>query len=221
MVTSTSCSRASRSTSSTSSGLAKRASATVVERPWLASCSAALRQSPSRVPNESSATAVPSRTMRPLPISSGTPISGHVDADAVAARIAQCGRTVVDGDLRSRPYGPVRPRRPPPSRRSPAGSRDRRRRTTPAWVGPSAPTRPARSMREPHRQALDRHVMHDLVVGALQEGRIDRGERLVALRWPGRRRRSPRAARRCRRRRSARGTPCRTCRRRCPTASPP
>ena len=29
-----------------------------------------------------------------------------------------------------------------------------------------------------HRQALDRHVMHDLVVAALQEGRIDRAERL-------------------------------------------
>ena len=27
---------------------------------------------------------------------------------------------------------------------------------------------------EAHRQALDRDVVHDLVVGALQEGRIDR-----------------------------------------------
>ena len=35
--------------------------------------------------------------------------------------------------------------------------------------------------REAHRQALDRHVVHDLVVAALQEGRIDRAERLVAL----------------------------------------
>ena len=35
--------------------------------------------------------------------------------------------------------------------------------------------------REAHRQALDRDVVHDLVVGALQEGRIDRGERLVAF----------------------------------------
>ena len=34
---------------------------------------------------------------------------------------------------------------------------------------------------EAHRQALDRHVVHDLVVGALQEGRIDRRERLVAF----------------------------------------
>ena len=35
--------------------------------------------------------------------------------------------------------------------------------------------------REAHRQILDRDVMHNLVVGALQEGRIDRAERLEAL----------------------------------------
>ena len=35
--------------------------------------------------------------------------------------------------------------------------------------------------RKAHRQALDRHVVDDLVVAALQEGRIDRAERLVAL----------------------------------------
>ena len=34
---------------------------------------------------------------------------------------------------------------------------------------------------EAHRQALDRDVVHDLVVGALQEGRVDRGERLEAF----------------------------------------
>ena len=39
---------------------------------------------------------------------------------------------------------------------------------------------------EAHRQLLDRHVMHDLVIGALQEGRVDRGERPHALgRQPG------------------------------------
>ena len=36
-------------------------------------------------------------------------------------------------------------------------------------------------MREAHRQLLDRDVVHDLVVGALQEGRVDRAERLVAF----------------------------------------
>ena len=34
---------------------------------------------------------------------------------------------------------------------------------------------------EAHRQVLDRDVVHDLVVGALQEGRVDGGERLEAL----------------------------------------
>ena len=39
---------------------------------------------------------------------------------------------------------------------------------------------------EAHRQLLDRDVVHDLVVGALQEGRVDRGERLEAFgRKPG------------------------------------
>ncbi len=35
--------------------------------------------------------------------------------------------------------------------------------------------------REAHRQLLDGDVVHDLVVGALQEGRVDGGERLVAF----------------------------------------
>ena len=35
--------------------------------------------------------------------------------------------------------------------------------------------------REAHRQALDRHVVHHLVVGALQERRVDRAERLHPL----------------------------------------
>ncbi len=39
---------------------------------------------------------------------------------------------------------------------------------------------------EAHRQPLDGDVVHDLVVGALQEGRIDRRERLEAFgRQPG------------------------------------
>jgi len=34
---------------------------------------------------------------------------------------------------------------------------------------------------EAHRQTLDRDIVHDLVIGALQEGRVDRGERLEAF----------------------------------------
>ena len=37
-------------------------------------------------------------------------------------------------------------------------------------------------MRKAHRQPLDRDIVHHLVVGALQEGRIDRRERLEAFR---------------------------------------
>jgi hypothetical protein len=38
--------------------------------------------------------------------------------------------------------------------------------------------RPARSMAKRTGRRLDRHVVDDLVIAALQEGRIDRGERL-------------------------------------------
>ena len=51
----------------------------------------------------------------------------------------------------------------------------------PAWVAPSAPTRPGAVDGEAHRQVLDRDVVDHLVVGALQEGRIDRAERAHAL----------------------------------------
>jgi hypothetical protein len=44
----------------------------------------------------------------------------------------------------------------------------------PACVGPSAPTKPRAVDGEAHRQALQRDVVHDLVVAALQEGRVDR-----------------------------------------------
>lgn len=72
--------------------------------------------------------------------------------------------------------------------------------------------------READRQVLDRHVMHHLVVGALQERRIDRAERPhpCAASPP---RTSPRAVRRCPRRSCVRETPG-TCRGRCPMASP-
>jgi hypothetical protein len=51
----------------------------------------------------------------------------------------------------------------------------------PAWVGAVGADQAGAVDREAHRQVLDRDVVHDLVVGALQEGRIDRAERLVAL----------------------------------------
>ena len=72
----------------------------------------------------------------------------------------------------------------------------------PACVGPSAPTSPARSIAKRTGRLLDRDVVHDLVVGALQERRVDRARTASCLRSPCRRRTSPHAARRCRRRRS-------------------
>ena len=60
-------------------------------------------------------------------------------------------------------------------------------------------------MREPHRQLLDRHVVHHLVVGRAA-GRSNRSPRTASCpRTPGPPRTSPRAARRCRHRSSASG----------------
>jgi hypothetical protein len=48
----------------------------------------------------------------------------------------------------------------------------------PRMGGPVRPDQPGAVDGEAHRQPLDRHVMHHLIVAALQEGRIDRAERL-------------------------------------------
>ncbi len=64
----------------------------------------------------------------------------------------------------------------------------------------------ARAVHAEHdRQRLDRDVVDDVVVGALQERRVDRARPGGRRASPGRRRRSPRVPRRCRRRRSASG----------------
>ena len=47
---------------------------------------------------------------------------------------------------------------------------------------PVRPHQPGPVQAEAHGQVLQRHVVHDLVVGPLQEGRVDRHERLVAFR---------------------------------------
>jgi len=88
------------STMSTSSGFMKRASAIVVDRPCAARLVGGLLAFARRVPNDNSAILVPSRTMRPLPISSGMPTSGISTAAAFALDSAahSGGR---DRDLRS------------------------------------------------------------------------------------------------------------------------
>ena len=81
----------------------------------------------------------------------------------------------------------------------------------PWWVGPSSPTSPARSIANTTFELLQADVVHDLVVGALQEGRVDRRHRLDALQREARWRTGPPAARRCRRRSSARASPSAGC----------
>ena len=104
----------------------------------------------------------------------------HVDADAVAARIAQRGRAVVDRDLRRHhvhEFGLVgRRHQHEAGQAAEIGDVER------AGMGRAVGADEAGAVeREAHRQALDRDVVHDLIVGALQEGRVDRGERLVAF----------------------------------------
>ena len=124
-VNSTSCSRASRNKRSTSSGLAKRASATVVDRPCAANSSAAFRHWQDRAPY---------RTAQPGTFAQDAALTDlerpaffrHRHAAAFAARIAQRRRPIVDRHGGGLPCAPARLRRPPPSARSPAGGRDRR-----------------------------------------------------------------------------------------------
>lgn len=105
---------------------------------------------------------------------------GHLDAAAFAARIAQRARTVVDRNLgcdHVHHFSLVR------------GCHDHHVRQT-AEIGAVERARMRGAVGadeagavdgEAHRQALDRDVMHDLVVAALQEGRVDRAERLVSF----------------------------------------
>ena len=88
------------------------------------------------------ATREPSRTMRPLPIAQRLAALGQLDADALAARIAEGDRAGRRWRRRSPPCAPARPRRPAPSPPCPAGSRDRRCRS--AGMGRRRRRRPAR-----------------------------------------------------------------------------
>ena len=155
----------------------------------------------------------------PLPQRHRLAALGQRHAQPVATRIAQRGRPVADrhrGRHRMHQFGLVgwrhqhEPRQAPQIRQIEA-ARVRR---------PVGTHRPRPVQREPHRQALDRHVMHHLVVGPLQERRIDGAERLHPLgrhsRGEGHRVLLGDAhVEAC-----DRGTACRTGPARCPTASP-
>ncbi|MNX91322.1 hypothetical protein D3C86_1233970 [compost metagenome] len=140
-----SCSRARRRIMSASSGLAKRASATVAETPRAASRSAAFSDSCKRVPSDRMATEVPSRTMRPLPISSGAASSGistptpsprgYLNAEGRSS-MAREVEIMAASSASSAAAISTMPGRAPMKPMS----------KLPAWVAPSAPTRPARSM---------------------------------------------------------------------------
>ena len=187
-----------------SSGLAKRASATVVDRPKAASWSAAFRHlgKPRAERQDGDRRAFAHDAA--LADLERHALGRQLDADALAARIAEGARPVVDGDggrHHVHQLGLV-------------GGRHQHEARQAAEVGEieGAGMRGAVGADEAgavegkaHRQALDGDVVHDLVVGALQERRVDGRERLVALASPGPPRTSPRAARRCRRRRCGRG----------------
>ena len=104
----------------------------------------------------------------------------HLDADAFTARIAQRRRAIVDRDLRRHHVHQVR---------FVGGSHEDEVRQA-AEVGEVEGACMGRAVgadeagavhRETNRQALDRHIVHDLVVGALQERRINGRERLEAF----------------------------------------
>ncbi len=104
----------------------------------------------------------------------------QLDADALAARIAQRRGSVVDlrrGRDHVHELGFVGGRHDDEVRQAAEiGEVERAGMRRPVGAD-----EPGAVDGEAHRQALDRDVVHDLIVGALQERRIDRRERLHAL----------------------------------------
>ena len=104
----------------------------------------------------------------------------HLDAETLAARITERARTVVDrgrGRDHMHELGLVAGRHDDEVRQA-AEIGDVERAGMRRAVGADEA---GAIDRKPHRQILDRDVMHDLVVGALQEGGVDRRERLAAF----------------------------------------
>ena len=124
---------------------------------------------------------LPCRTIRPLPISSRSRRRGKRQAPALAARIAHGDRAAVVQRHRVDHVDEL----------DLVGRRHHDEVRQRAEIGEVEAARVRRSVRadqagavhaEADRQVLDRDVVDDLVVGALQEGRIDGAERPVALR---------------------------------------
>ena len=185
MVSSTSCSRASRSKRSTSSGLAKRASATVVDRPCAAEFVGRLEAfaEPRAIREQRDLGAFAQDAA--LADLERLAFLRHRHAAAFAARIAQRRRPIVDRDggrHHVHQLGFVgRRHQHETGQAAEIGDVER------AGMGrPVGADQTGAVHGEAHRQPLDRDVVHDLIVGALQECRIDRRERLEAFgRQPG------------------------------------
>ena len=105
---------------------------------------------------------------------------GQIDADTVAAREAEGGRTVVDrrrGGDHVHQFGLVgRGHQHEVGQTAEIGKIER------AGMGRAVGADQTGAIDdEAHRQTLDRDIVHHLIVGALQEGRVDRDERLDAF----------------------------------------
>ena len=179
-MTSTSCSRASRSTRFASSGLAKRASATVLDKAEAGQRVGGLQ-----------AFAEPRAEIQQRDLAAFAQDAALADferdafAPASARRVLRradsaSARAVVDRS-RGRDHvdelGFVGGRHHHKSRQA-AEIGDIERAGMGGAVGAD---KTGAIDGKPHRQGLDRDVVHDLVIGALQEGRVDRGERLEAF----------------------------------------
>ena len=105
---------------------------------------------------------------------------GDRDADTLAARIAERRGAVVDGDGGGDHARQVR--LVGGGHQHHAGQSPHEADVERAGVGRAIGAHQTGAVhRKAHRQALDRHVMDDLVVTALKEGRVDRAERLHAV----------------------------------------
>ena len=167
--------------SAVSSGLAKRKSATVVDRPLASSWSAALSASARRVPSERIATLLPSLDHAALADLELLGRFGQRHAGARAARIAEGDRAavVLGGGIGHVDQLGLVGR----GHDHEVGQRAEIGHVEAAGVGrPVGADQPGAVDGEAHRQVLDRDVVHHLVEGALEEGRIDRAERAHALR---------------------------------------
>ena len=126
------------------------------------------------------ATPVPCRRTRPRPISSGVPRAGSANPTPLAARIAEGGRPIVDRRRRGDHVHQLQ--LIGRGHQDHVGQAAEIDDVEGAGVRGAVGADQAGAIQgKAHRQALQRHVVHHLVVGTLEERRIDRAERLHAF----------------------------------------